>query len=86
MHTGLIDGGPIYGTDNNVLQNVLRTPNRCELRIAGGREGEFPPITSQSNDNGQFFFLAGDIRLIEHSFLFSQHVVRRPSGSPWLPP
>lgn len=79
IHTGQIDAGMIYGTNPEYLRETLRLPNSCDLRASGAGVGEFPPVTTRANAQGQFFFLAGDIRIIEHSFLFSQHTVRHPS-------
>lgn len=75
IHTGQVDAGMIYGTDQRFLDEVIRVPGSCSLRISGTDVGEFPPITTRADDQGRFFFLAGDIRISEHSFLFSQHTV-----------
>lgn len=78
IHTGQIDGGAIYGSDPVFLANTVRVPGSCNLRVASTPAGEFPPVTTRADDQGRFFFLAGDIRISEHSFLFSQHTVRHP--------
>ena len=75
IHTGQIDGGMIYGTDPAFLRDTLLVPNSCNLRAAVTGGAEFPPITTFADDQGRFFFLAGDIRISEHSFLFAQHTV-----------
>eukprot|EP00892_Ulva_mutabilis_P005792 jgi/Ulvmu1/3585/UM169_0003.1 len=75
IHTAQIDAGMIYGTDPIFLRDTLRLPNSCNLRAAIGQGAEFPPVTTFADELGRFFFLAGDIRISEHSFLFSQHTV-----------
>jgi len=83
IHTGQVDAGMIYGTNPVFLRDTLRLPNSCNLRAATTDTGEFPPVTTNADDKGRFFFLTGDIRVSEHSFLFSQHTVRpgRPSNA-----
>lgn len=68
----------IYGTDADLdfLNKILRIPGSCNLRISKTDAGEFPPVTTTADAQGRFFFLAGDVRISEHSFLFAQHTVR----------
>ena len=72
VHTPRVDAGPIYGTDEAYTQNTLREPGTCFLRTA---DGGFLPLTTAADDDGRFFFIAGDVRVSEHAFLASQHTV-----------
>ena len=72
VHTGRVDAGPVYGTDEAYIQGTLREPDTCRMRVA---EGDFLPLTSSADGEGRFFFIAGDVRVSEHAFLASQHTV-----------
>ena len=72
IHTGLIDAGPVYGTDEAYVQSTLREPGTCRLRVA---DGDFLPLTSEADGEGRFFFITGDVRSSEHAFLAAQHTV-----------
>ena len=72
VHTPQIDAGPIYGSDRTYLQQTLRLPGTCRMRTA---DGDFLPVTTSANENGQFTMLAGDVRVSEHAFLAAQHTV-----------
>eukprot|EP00892_Ulva_mutabilis_P011613 jgi/Ulvmu1/8824/UM049_0004.1 len=72
VHTGQIDAGPIYGTEEAYVQTTLREPNTCRLRVA---DGDFLPVTSEADGEGRFFFISGDVRSSEHAFLAAQHIV-----------
>ena len=79
VHSGLVDAGMVYGTIPEFLTDTLRLPGSCNLRVSVDGDGAtFPPLTTFADDEGRFFFLAGDFRLGEHSFLFAQHTVRHP--------
>jgi hypothetical protein len=62
--TGIMDGGPVYGTDLQHEFKTLKMPNSCRLResVPG-----FLPITTKADNKGRFFFLAGDLRVDEHA-------------------
>ena len=77
VHSGQVDAGMIYGTIPEFLTSTLRVPGACELRISVDGEGApYPPLSTVADSEGRFFFLAGDFRLGEHTFLFAQHTVR----------
>ena len=71
-HTPQVDAGPIYGSDRIYMQRTLRQPGTCYMRTA---DGGFLPLTTNADDAGRFFFIAGDVRVSEHAFLASQHTV-----------
>lgn len=75
VHTAKIDGGAVYGTDEAYLNKVLREPNSCKLRES---DSQMLPITSSADEQGRFFFIAGDLRVDEHGLLTCMHTV-------WLP-
>ena len=72
VHSGLVDAGPVYGTDEEYVQSTLREPDTCRMRVA---DGDFLPLTTNADGEGRFFFIAGDVRVSEHAFLASQHTV-----------
>ena len=72
IHTGQVDAGPVYGTEEAYVQSTLRQPGTCFLRVA---DGGFLPLTSVADDEGDFFFISGDVRSSEHAFLAAQHTV-----------
>eukprot|EP00892_Ulva_mutabilis_P006210 jgi/Ulvmu1/3961/UM180_0001.1 len=72
IHTGQVDAGPVYGTDEEYIQDTLREPGTCRLRVANGN---FLPLTSEADFEGRFFLVAGDVRVSEHAFLAAQHTV-----------
>eukprot|EP00892_Ulva_mutabilis_P000477 jgi/Ulvmu1/1042/UM104_0028.1 len=72
VHTGLVDAGPVYGTEEAYVQSTLREPGTCRMRVA---DGDFLPLTSEADGEGRFFFISGDVRSSEHAFLASQHTV-----------
>jgi hypothetical protein len=63
----------VYGMDKKFLKNTLREPNSCKLRTS---EASMLPITTQADDLGRFFFIAGDLRVDEHALLTCMHTVR----------
>ena len=71
-HTPHVDAGPIYGSNRAYLQNTLREPGTCRLRVA---DGDFLPVATSADENGQFNLIAGDVRVSEHAFLAAQHTV-----------
>jgi len=72
IHNGLVDAGPVYGTDEAYIQGTLREPGTCRMRVA---DGDFLPLTSEADDEGRFFFITGDVRSSEHAFLAAQHTL-----------
>ena len=72
VHTPQIDAGPVYGSNDPYIQNTLREPGTCFLRTA---DGNFLPISTSADEEGRFFFIAGDVRVSEHAFLAVQHTV-----------
>eukprot|EP00892_Ulva_mutabilis_P004587 jgi/Ulvmu1/24/UM001_0025.1 len=72
VHTHRVDAGPIYGTEEAYVQEMLREPNTCFLRTA---EGGFLPVTTNADSEGRFFMISGDVRVSEHAFLAAQHTV-----------
>ena len=47
-------------------------PGKCEMRVSAG---DFPPVTTQADNNGVNTYVAGDGRVSEHSVLTSTHTV-----------
>ena len=72
IHTGQVDAGPIYGTEEAYVQSTLREPNTCRMRVS---EGDFLPLTTRADGEGRFFLISGDVRSSEHSLLAAQHMV-----------
>ena len=71
--TPIVDAGPVYGPSEDFLQNVLREPGTCKLRTSAGN---FVPVTTRPEEaTGKHFFVAGDVRVNEHSVLTSMHTV-----------
>lgn len=72
VHTGTLDGTVVYGAQRS-YQNTLKETGGCRLR-----EGEpgFLPLTTQADEEGRFFIVAGDGRVDEHAALTSMHTVR----------
>ena len=72
VHTPHVDAGPIYGSDESYVQSMLRRPGTCFLRTS---RGNLLPVTTNADDEGSFFIIAGDVRVSEHAFLAAQHTV-----------
>ena len=72
VHTPQLDGGNIYGTSTSYLDATLRAPGSCFMRVSTGNH---LPLTTKADGSGKFHFIAGDVRVAEHSFLSAQHTV-----------
>lgn len=70
--TPLLDASQVYGVSKQFLERVLQEPQSCKLRTEAGT---FPPITTEANEDGVFFFVTGDIRVSEQAFLATQHII-----------
>jgi hypothetical protein len=64
--TPQLDGGPVYSPVEEFLQSTLREPGSCRMRVTktkGNRD--HLPLTTQADEQGRLFFVAGDVRVNE---------------------
>jgi hypothetical protein len=71
-HTPQIDGGAVYGSNEEFVQRVLRVPNSCKLRTSAGG---MLPLTTNRDPKGFRHFIAGDLRVSEHAVLTAMHTI-----------
>jgi len=74
--TGWVDGGLVYGSDDERAQ-WLRAGEDGKLKVS---KGNFMPYNDGTQDNARVgmkegFFVAGDVRVNEHSALISLHTL-----------